>query len=72
MASEESTGPCHICGEPLDPDNLANCNVCNRRFHLAWSVKVTRQNCGRVWVDEDSMGIGFVCRDCALERGLSL
>lgn len=63
---------CAVCGEPLDVENVSTCRICGRRFHMAWSA--TRQTdtpaCGRVQVDELSLGLVFMCDICCRERQL--
>ena len=35
---------------------------------MAWSVHAQVNNCGRVWFDEMSCGMGFVCNICVAEN----
>jgi len=56
---------CHVCGEALDGENQATCFTCRRPFHLPWRVDVEVNLCGRVWMDPDSLGLGFTCHTCA-------
>jgi len=59
---------CDVCGVPLDEENVSRCFLCGRRFHMAWSVHAQVNNCGRVWFDEMSCGMGFVCNICVAEN----
>ena len=60
----DSSEPCGVCGGPLDGENVSRCLVCGRRFHMAWSVDATVENCGQIWVEPISSGIGFICNAC--------
>lgn len=59
---------CHVCEKILDQCNLAQCQLCGRRFHLAWSVDAETQNCGHVWFDRRSCGMAFACKCCVDEN----
>jgi len=64
MQDEGSSELCGVCGEPLDDQNVSRCLVCGRRFHMAWSVDAAVDNCGQIWVEPISSGIGFICNAC--------
>ena len=59
---------CEICGQPLDDNNSSRCALCGRRFHMAWSVNAEVQQCGQIWFDPISGGMGFVCNICVDEH----
>ncbi len=55
---------CCVCGEPLDPDNISQCNLCGGYFHMAWSVDVQMHECGRYWLNEQTCSLWFICTNC--------
>ena len=57
---------CCVCGQPLDGENMMNCTLCSRPFHLAMSLKSEAPNCGRYMLAEGSWGLAFVCNVCAV------
>lgn len=59
---------CHVCGKPLDGVNQAVCFTCHRPFHLPTRVDSEVELCGRVWMDTESLGLGFTCELCAQAR----
>ena len=59
---------CNVCSEPLDQDNVSICALCGSRFHMAWSVDAEIENCGRIWFDESSYGMSFICNICLSEN----
>ncbi len=58
---------CHVCGKPLDGVNQAICFTCHRPFHLPTRVDSEVDLCGRMWMDNESLGLGFTCEACARE-----
>ena len=59
---------CIICGEPLDTENVSRCSFCGRSFHMTWNTDKPVENCGQIWFDPRSTGMGFVCNICAEEN----
>ena len=62
--SEETYEICPVCGEPLDEYNVSRCMICGCRFHMQWSRDAAVTNCGQVYADPISSGIGFICNQC--------
>jgi hypothetical protein len=61
-AREESA--CAVCGEAVEARASADCNWCNRRFHLNQRNDVEAKDCGQVWIDEQYMALQFACNTC--------
>jgi len=59
---------CDICGEPLIDENVSGCTLCGRKFHMTWNTDKPVENCGQIWFDPRSTGMGFVCKICAEEN----
>lgn len=59
------TVQCAICGERAPEPLTAECNWCDRRYHLNPRNDVPGKDCGRVWIDEQFMALQFACNDCA-------
>jgi hypothetical protein len=55
---------CAVCGEPVDEENSAVCQGCDRRYHLVLRQGQPGKDCGEVWVDELSMSLRFACSNC--------
>jgi len=66
--SEKLSEICEVCGEPLDEENVSSCILCGRRFHMAWSIDASVEDCGRIWFYEQACSIGFVCNTCINEN----
>lgn len=69
--------PCSVCGEPLGPASGAFCDGCGEPFHLNQREDLPGKDCGRVWINEDHLGLEFACDRClnppsALEEVLEL
>lgn len=62
---------CAVCGQPADARASADCNWCNRRYHLNQRNDVEAKDCGQVWIDEQYMALQFACNDCLAEAGAS-
>ena len=58
---------CAVCGEAVDAAMSAECNWCDRRFHLNQRNDVEAKDCGRVWIDAQYMALQFACDDCLRE-----
>ncbi len=58
-------GLCHVCGQPLDEENVSRCLRCGRPFHMAWSTAAQVPQCGTPWLHEEYMTLGFLCNTCA-------
>ena len=55
---------CPQCHEPVDESNSAVCNSCERRFHLRLRNDSDGQECGQVWINEQSLSLEFACFSC--------
>lgn len=55
---------CAVCGGPAVLAMLAECNWCDRRFHLNPRNDIEAKDCGRVWIDEQYLALQFACDDC--------
>jgi hypothetical protein len=55
---------CHVCGDPLDDDNTAVCNMCGNTFHLRLRNDTEGRDCGDVWVSEQFLSLEFACFTC--------
>jgi hypothetical protein len=42
----------------------AECNWCDRRFHLNQRNDVEAKDCGEVWIDEQYLALQFACNAC--------
>jgi hypothetical protein len=42
----------------------AECNWCDRRFHLNQRNDIEAKDCGEVWIDEQYMALQFACALC--------
>jgi hypothetical protein len=63
-------GTCAVCGETFaDPRMTAECNWCDRRFHLNQRNDVEAKDCGAVWIDEQYLALQFACNDCLAHDG---
>lgn len=70
MASDAAAAAmrCAVCGEPADTRTSAECNWCDRRFHLNQRNDVDAKDCGKVWIDEQYMALQFACDLCLAEQ----
>jgi hypothetical protein len=68
VQDRDSSELCGVCGEPLDDANVSRCLVCGMKFHMAWSIDASVENCGHIWVEPMSSGIGFICNSCIDEH----
>lgn len=55
---------CAVCGEPVEAAASAECNWCDRRYHLNQRNDVEGRDCGQVWIDEQYMALQFACDKC--------
>lgn len=55
---------CAVCGGKAAPVLLAECNWCDRRFHLNPRNDTEAKDCGRVWIDEQYLALQFACDNC--------
>jgi len=55
---------CAVCGEEVDARMSAECNWCDRRYHLNQRNDVEAKDCGEVWIDEQYLALQFACQDC--------
>lgn len=59
---------CAVCGELAPLAQTAECNWCDRRYHLNQRNDIVTKDCGQVWIDDEYMALQFACNDC-LARG---
>jgi hypothetical protein len=59
-----ATYTCAICGQVAPAPMTAECNWCDRRFHLNQRNDIEGKDCGEVWVDEQYLALQFACQDC--------
>jgi hypothetical protein len=55
---------CGVCDEPVDERMSAQCNWCDRRYHLNPRNDIEAKDCGDVWIDEQYLALQFACRTC--------
>ncbi len=55
---------CRVCGEAVDEDHSAACNVCDARFHLNLRNDVQGKDCGDAWIDEQYLSLRYACFVC--------
>lgn len=55
---------CAVCGEAADLKMTAECNSCDRRYHLNQRNDIEAKDCGHVWIDEQFLALQFACNDC--------
>jgi hypothetical protein len=65
MTSAESS--CSVCDEALEPHTAARCNFCGRPFHLNQRTDLPGKDCGDVAINEEHLGLEFVCANCQAE-----
>jgi len=59
------THVCAICGDSISLAMSAECNWCDRRYHLNQRNDVPdARDCGQVWIDEQFLALQFACNDC--------
>jgi len=58
------TYACAVCGEAAPAAMTAECNWCDRRYHLNQRNDVEAKDCGQVWIDEQYMALQFACDTC--------
>lgn len=65
-ATERASKPerCVVCGEAMDAAMSAECNWCDRRFHLNQRNDIEAKDCGEVWIDEQYLALQFACAEC--------
>ena len=61
---------CGVCGGPLHPEHQAMCPFCGTVFQLGWSTTVEMQDCGKFYLDDESLALVFACQRCVEQRGL--
>lgn len=66
--SNEPALTCAVCAEPATTAQSAECNWCDRRYHLNQRNDVEAKDCGQVWIDDEYLALQFACNDC-LARG---
>jgi hypothetical protein len=49
----------------------AECNWCDRRYHLNQRNDVAGKDCGQVWIDEQHLALQFACNDCLAAQGMA-
>lgn len=60
---------CVVCGESAPFPMAAECNWCDQRYHLNQRNDGDAKDCGRVWIDEQHMGLQFACFNCSKPDG---
>ena len=55
---------CAVCGEVAPEALTAECNWCDRVFHLNQRNDGDAKDCGQVWIDEQFLALQFACFDC--------
>jgi hypothetical protein len=55
---------CAVCGGETDAKMSAECNWCDRRYHLNQRNDIEAKDCGAVWIDEQYLALQFACDDC--------
>ena len=55
---------CTVCAEQAPTAMTAECNWCDRPFHLNQRNDVEAKDCGQVWVDEQYLALQFACNIC--------
>jgi hypothetical protein len=64
MSTDAPNYICTVCDEPAAAPMTAECNWCNRRYHLNQRNDVAGRDCGQVWVDEQYLALQFACNTC--------
>lgn len=53
---------CCVCGQPLDENDVAMCDFCHGRFHMAMTLTSATKDCGIVGTDARfGEGTLFMC-----------
>ena len=60
----EAPEPCAVCGERMPLALSAECNWCDRRYHLNQRNDLEAKDCGQVWIDEQFLALQFACNNC--------
>jgi hypothetical protein len=56
---------CAVCGGRMSAAMSAECNWCDRRYHLNQRNDMPdAKDCGQVWIDEQFLALQFACNDC--------
>lgn len=55
---------CCVCGETLGYNNTAECSMCGALYHLSWSTKDKKYECGGYCLHETVGALVFLCRNC--------
>ncbi len=69
MSMNDADLACAICGEPATAAQSAECNWCDRRYHLNQRNDIEARDCGQVWIDEEYLALQFACNDCVARGG---
>jgi hypothetical protein len=65
MATTEAAAvSCFVCDEAIVPGTSAECNWCDRAYHLNQRNDVEGKDCGSVWIDEQFLALQFACNVC--------
>ncbi len=66
-----ATYTCVVCGEAVEAAMSAECHWCDRRYHLNQRNDIEANDCGRVWIDEQHLGLMFACNSCIAKESAS-
>ncbi len=64
LTTTETLPTCHVCSLEIGPDFDARCMVCGQPFHLKLKQDLDGEECGDVWISEETMSLDFRCRPC--------
>ena len=64
--SSPATYMCVVCNVQAEAAMTAECNWCDRRFHLNQRNDVEAPDCGQVWIDEQYLALQFACNICLI------
>ena len=61
---DDTSGPCAVCHEPVEPHTDSLCGACGETFHLNQREDLPGKDCGAVWINQEHFGLEFTCQRC--------
>ncbi len=61
---EHVDGLCVVCAGQLPEAHQAPCDACSAPFHMRMTENADAQDCGVVYLDEESCAVLFLCSPC--------
>jgi hypothetical protein len=64
MTSPSQAEICHVCTRVLEAHMRGVCDNCGKLYHLNSRADLPGIDCGQVWINEEHLGLEFVCNVC--------